>query len=195
MRIWYCLALLVVLVAASSAVVCADPWPNLSATTPVDWITVTPTMSDSTAGTWDVSVAGTAPASVFAFAVYQPDGSALIPDQISGFTGGTSTRTDWSVFTFGGTPWEASKNAFGWNSQPPAVNPIDPGESDGSSFWAHWTGSAPTADDFVYVAHVISGEDTYWVRVGGPPEIPEPASILLLGLGGLALFGLRRRRS
>ena len=49
----------------------------------------------------------------------------------------------------------------------------------------------------MYVAHVIptSGGDTYWVRVGGPPEIPESASIILLGLGGLALFGLRRRKS
>jgi len=198
MRIWYCLALVVVLVAASSTVVCADPWPDLSAVTPVDWITVTPTMSDSTTWTWDVSVAGDAPASVFAFAVYQPDGSPLIPDQISGFTGGTSTRTGWYVFTFGGDPWEASKDAFGWNSHPPSTNPIDPGESDSSDFWAHWTGSAPTADDFVYVAHVIepgANGVTYWVGVGGPPQIPEPASIILLGLGGLALFGLRRRKS
>jgi hypothetical protein len=196
MRIWCCLALVVVLVSLSSAVVCADPWPDLSATTPVDWITVTPTMSDSTTWTWDVSLDPGAPASVFAFAVYQPDG-ALIPDQISGFNAGT-TRTDWFVQTFGGDPWEASKDAFGWNSHPPAINPIDPGGSDTGDFWAHWTGDAPTVDDFVYVAHVIepgANGITYWVSIGGPPQIPEPASIILLGLGGLALFGLRRRKS
>jgi hypothetical protein len=196
MRIWYVLLMVVVLVAASSAVVCADPWPDLSACTPVDWITVTPTMSDTTTWTWDVSVDGSAPASVFAFAVYQPDGTPLIPDQISGFTGGTSTRTGWFVQTFGGDPWESSKDAFGWNSHPPQTNPIDPGGSSVGEFWAHWTGDAPGADDFTYVAHVIDGCGlTYWVTIGGPPVIPEPASIILLGIGGLALFGLRRRKS
>ena len=173
----------------------ADPWPNYeSHTYTVDYVSVVPVFDGATnIWTFQLSVAPGAVDPIYGaldptyggvkgFAVYQPDvASPLQPDSHSAGPSG------WSYL------WESGNDAFGWNTGPSA-NYIHPGDS--ASFGGGWVGGAPAMDDFGYLVHVSinsdAGDETFWAR---PGVIPEPASIVLLGLGGLGLLGLRRRRS
>ena len=199
------------IVALTAATAKADPWPSLSASAgTLDFVHVTATQSPANVWSFALSVDASAPIAaapdggIKALAVYVNNGDAG-PDlgswgQPATFDGLTTLAT-WG---FNGG-YEIPKGAFGTNTGSP-VNYIHKGESANPLLTADFNGTGFNLNpqttkylvhlDWGFYVEAIRG-NTAWYDPNGtppPPEIPEPATMLLLGSGLLGAAGFARIR-
>jgi|GEM_PF-2343841 len=211
MLLMACLGLVLFLATSS---VKADPWPALNASAgTLSFVHVTATQGPANVWSFALSVDGSAPIAaapaggIKALAVYLnngnqgPDLEAAVPGW--GMTAGVTTIANWG---FNGG-YERPKGVFGTLTGSP-VNYIHKGESSNPLLTADFNGTGFNLNlnktkylvhlDWGFFVPAINGNTAWYTPNGNgtppPPEIPEPATMLLLGSGLLGAAGFARIR-
>ena len=207
------LAVIGLAIVLTAATVKADPWPSLNASAgTLSFVTVTATQGPANVWSFALSVDASAPiggainvGGIKALAVYLNNGDAgpdlegAVPGW--GTTAGVTTLATWD---FNGG-YEKPKGAFGTHTGSP-VNYIHKGETANPLLTADFNGTGYNLNpattqylvhlDWGYYREEIQG-NTAWYGPNGtppPPEVPEPATMLLLGSGLLGAAGFAKLR-
>ncbi len=203
------LAILGLVLVLTAATVNADPWPSLNASAgTLSFVSVTGTQGPANVWTFQVCVDAGAPiggiinvGGIKALAVYLengnqgPDLEAAVPGW--GTTAGVTTIANWD---FNGG-YERPKGVFGTHTGSP-VDYIHKGDCT-NVLVADFNGTGCNLNpattkylvhlDWGYYREEIDG-NTAWYGPGRTPEIPEPATMLLLGSGLLSAAGFSKLR-
>jgi len=207
------LAVIGLAIVLTAATVNADPWPSLNASAgTLSFVTVTATQGPANVWSFALSVDASAPiggainvGGIKALAVYLNNGDAgpdlegAVPGW--GTTAGVTTLATWD---FNGG-YEKPKGAFGTHTGSP-VDYIHKGETANPLLTADFNGTGFNLDlsktkylvhlDWGYYRAEIQG-NTAWYGPNGtppPPEIPEPATMILFGSGLLGAAGFAKLR-
>jgi PEP-CTERM motif len=129
--------------------------------------------------------------------------TSFIEQAVSGFTAGNTYTLSWaqsSEFTAS----DQLKVSFISGSSTPSAIFTTPPYTGGTQYWYTWTNESmqfvATAATVDFHFQGVPGSGSYEVGVdnfqltGSSSATPEPSSIGLTGLGGFALFALRRMR-
>ncbi len=196
-RCVFAIVLVVGLGLALAGTASADPWPDWSATNNPFSFTVT---AVQTATGYDYTV-NVDPTNLYpgwgikAFVVYFDNVTTQLDQASTAYDGGNTAG--WDNLNGG---WEKDKYpgpagttaAIGWQTGSPTGYVFS-----GSSATFHAIDLPDGFENFSlhYAVHVVPTEgDTYWSN-GGNSVVPEPGSLLLLGLGLGAVGAFRRRHS
>jgi len=161
----------------------ADPWPNLdSHTDEVDYVEI---IADRSGDLWTfrLSVAPTAPiVGIKKLALYPTP----LPDKQWAPENYAALRDGWDL----NGCWEGK--AFGYRTGPPAYYVL-PGEIETDI--GEISQLPYSFTELNYLVHVDpgGGAEAFWARPTGAGIIPEPSSLMALGMGLVGLAGFIRR--
>jgi len=191
--------LIVVLLLGCTAVAKADPvqwvagnghWYNVVLQADVPWDTARAAAQSLGAG-WDLATVTSAGEQAFIAGLLQPCAGAICEYWLGGFQpeGSAEPAGNWQWINSEGVFWDNGATAMysDWGALEPNNGGGEPYLAMDNRYSWGWNDTGPG-----YYS-VLEG---YVAEFAGSPEIPEPASLLLVGsgLGAFGLIAFRRRR-